>query len=85
MLTKIMINSILVRLTGPKSRRIDYETERNDTASIFMFVAPPQNWRRVVAREQRTKLEWAEEVEQIVMHDFASAEKSDEIVLDNLQ
>ena len=64
--------------------RIDYEYERNGTASIFMFVAPFQNWRRVIAREQRTKLEWAEEVEQIVMHDFASAEKVT-IVLDNLQ
>ena len=63
--------------------RVDYEYERNGTASIFMFVAPFQNWRRVVAREQRKKTDWAEEIEQLVMHDFASAEKVT-IVLDNL-
>lgn len=63
--------------------RVDYEYERNGTASIFMFIAPFQNWRRVVVREKRTKIELAEEVEKIVMHDFASAERV-KLVLDNL-
>lgn len=63
--------------------RIDYEYERNGTACIFMFVAPFQNWRRVTAREHRTKMDWAEEIEQLVMRDFVSAERVT-IVLDNL-
>ena len=63
--------------------RIDYEYERNGTACIFMFIAPFQNWRRVVAREHRTKIELAEEVEQVVMRDFASAERVT-LVWDNL-
>ncbi len=63
--------------------RIDYEYERNGTASIFLFIAPFQNGRRVVAREQRTKIELAEEVEQIVMHHFASSERVT-IIWDNL-
>jgi hypothetical protein len=63
--------------------RVDYEYERNGTASIVMFVAPFMNWRRVSVRKQRTMLEWAEEIEQLVMRDFASAEKVT-IVLDNL-
>lgn len=65
------------------SERVDYEYERNGTASIFMFIAPFENWRRVVAREQRKKTDWAEEIEQLVMHDFKDAEQVT-IVLDNL-
>ena len=63
--------------------RVDYEYERNGTVSIFMFVAPFENWRRVSVREHRTKRDWVEEIEQLVMHDFASAKKVT-IVLDNL-
>jgi len=63
--------------------RVNYEYERNGTASVFMFVAPFANWRRVSVRKQRTKLEWAEEIEQLVMHDFKDAEKIT-IILDNL-
>jgi len=63
--------------------RVDYEYERNGTASVFMFVAPFANWRRVSVREHRTKRDWAEEIEQLVMHDFASAKKVT-IILDNL-
>ncbi|MCL2119548.1 MAG: transposase, partial [Planctomycetaceae bacterium] len=63
--------------------RVDYEYERNGTASVFMFVAPFENWRRVAVREHRTKLDWAEEIERLVMHDFADAKKVT-IILDNL-
>ena len=57
------------------TERVDYEYERNGTASIFMFVAPFENWRRVSVREHRTKRDMAEELERLVMHDFASAKK----------
>jgi len=63
--------------------RVDYEYERNGTACVFMFVAPFANWRRVSVRERRTKWDYAEEVEQVVMHDFADAEKVT-LVQDNL-
>ena len=63
--------------------RVDYEYERNGTASVFMFVAPFENWRRVSVREHRTKPDWAEEIEQLVMHDFKGAKKVT-VVLDNL-
>jgi hypothetical protein len=63
--------------------RIDYEYERNGTASVFMFVAPFLNWRRVAVRAHRTKRDWAEEIEQLVMHDFKAAKKI-RIILDNL-
>jgi len=55
-----------------------------------MYVAPFLNWRRVSVRAHRTKMDWAEETEQLVMHDFvlktaalADAEKVT-ILLDNL-
>jgi hypothetical protein len=63
--------------------RVDYEYERNGTESVFMFVAPFENWRRVSVREHRTKRDWAEEIERLVMHDFADAKKVT-IILDNL-
>jgi hypothetical protein len=63
--------------------RIDYEYERNGTASVFMFVAPFLNWRRVSVRAHRTKRDWAEEIEWLVMHDFRTAKKI-RIILDNL-
>ena len=63
--------------------RVDYEYERNGTASIFMYVAPFLNWRRVSVRAHRTKRDWAEETERLVMHDFKEAKKVT-ILLDNL-
>lgn len=63
--------------------RVDYEYERNGTASIFMFVAPFDNWCRVSVRNHRTKQDWADEIERLVMHDFANADKVT-IILDNL-
>ena len=55
--------------------RVDYEYERNGTASLFMYVAPFLNWRRVSVHEHRTKRDWAEEIERLVMHDFKEAKK----------
>jgi hypothetical protein len=52
-------------------------------ASVFLFVAPFANWCRVSLREHRTKQDGAEEIEQLVMHDFKDANKVT-IVLDNL-
>ena len=57
------------------SERVDYEYERIGTACVFMFVAPFENWRRVSVREHRTKRDWVEEIERLVMHDFASVKK----------
>jgi len=63
--------------------RVDYEYERNGTASVFMFVAPFENWRRVSVREHRKKRDWAEEIEWLVMQRFKDAKKVT-MILDNL-
>ena len=43
-------------------RRVDYEYERAGTASIFLFCQPLAGWRQVSVREQRTKIDWAIEM-----------------------
>ena len=42
--------------------RVDYEYERNGTATVFMFREPLGGWRSATVRKQQTKLDWAREV-----------------------
>ena len=72
-----------IAATKEHPRRVDYEYERAGTASIFMFCEPLFGWRRVSVRERRTKVDWAQEVEEMLRTRFALAE---EIILvcDNL-
>jgi hypothetical protein len=65
------------------SARVDYEYERAGTASIFMFTEPLSGWRNVTVRDQRTKLDWAHEVEELLVGRYADAEKII-LVCDNL-
>ena len=48
------------------ARRVDYEYERNGTASIFMFAEPLKGWRQVRVRPQRTKVDWALEMKELL-------------------
>ena len=64
-------------------RRVDYENERTGTASIFMFCEPLFGWRRVSVRDRRTKVDWAQEVEELLRTRYASAAKVI-LVSDNL-
>jgi hypothetical protein len=61
--------------TKKHPRRVDYEYERAGTASIFMFCEPLAGWRQVSVRERRTKVDWAQEVEELLRTRYASAEK----------
>lgn len=63
--------------------RIDHEYERNGTASIFMFTEPLAGWRSVRVREQRTAIDWAEEIKQLLDECYPEAEKI-RLVCDNL-
>jgi hypothetical protein len=64
-------------------RRVDYEYERAGTASLFMFCEPLAGWRHVNVREQRTKVDWARELEELLRTRYAKAEKVI-LVCDNL-
>lgn len=56
-------------------RRVDYEYERNGTASIFMFTEPSVGWRDVHARKRRTKIDWAFEIADLVTLRYPYAKK----------
>lgn len=69
--------------TKKHPRRVDYEYERAGTASIFMFCEPLAGWRQVSVRERRTKVDWAEEMENLLRTRYRSAKKVI-LVCDNL-
>ncbi|QDU59886.1 hypothetical protein Pan216_07190 [Planctomycetes bacterium Pan216] len=64
-------------------KRVDYEYERNGTASIFMFSEPLSGFRQATARSQRTKVDWAQEVAQLLDTRYADCQQVT-LVLDNL-
>ena len=72
-----------IAATKKHPRRVDYEYERVGTASIFMFCEPLLGWRQVAVRERRTKVDWAEEVEELLRVRYASVAKVT-LVCDNL-
>jgi hypothetical protein len=69
--------------TKQHPRRVDYEYERAGTASIFMFCEPLGGWRQVTVRQQRTKIDWAIEMEELLRTRYRTAEKVI-LVCDNL-
>jgi len=72
-----------IAATRRHPRRVDYEYERNGTASIFLFTEPLSGWRTVRVREQRTKVDWAVEMEKLLGTRYANARKVI-LVCDNL-
>jgi DDE superfamily endonuclease len=69
--------------TKKHARRVDYEYERAGTASIFMFCEPLSGWRQVSVRERRTKVDWAQEMEELLRTRYRAAAKVI-LVSDNL-
>jgi hypothetical protein len=72
-----------VAATPGNDLRIDSEYVRCGTCSIFVWVEPLAGHRRVTAREHRTRLDWATEVDQLLNHDYPDAKKV-VLVMDNL-
>ena len=72
-----------IEATFQHGRRVDYEYERNGTASIFLFAEPLAGFRQATARSQRTKVEWAMEVAQLLDGRYAGCERVT-LVMDNL-
>lgn len=69
--------------TKDHAKRVDYEYERNGTASIFMFCEPLAAWRQATARPRRTKLDWAQEVAALLDGRYVKCERVT-LVCDNL-
>ena len=69
--------------TTAHGKRVDYEYERNGTASIFMFTEPLVGFRQANARLKRTKVDWAIEAAHLLDTRYADCEKVT-LVCDNL-
>lgn len=63
--------------------RQDYEYERNGTANIFVTFEPLANWRDLTVTDQRTAMDWAQLVKDLVDGRYKKADKL-VLVLDNL-
>ena len=72
-----------IAATKRHGERVDYEYERNGTASIFMFAEPLSGFRQATARERRTEADWAFEVAHLLDTRYADCPKVT-LVCDNL-
>jgi len=72
-----------IAATKRHGERVDYEYERNGTASIFMFAEPLSGYRQATARPRRTKVDWALEVAHLLDTRYADCELVT-LVMDNL-
>ena len=72
-----------IEATQHHAKRVDYEYERNGTASIFMFAEPLAGYRQATARPQRTKADWALEVGNLLNTRYANCKRIT-LVMDNL-
>lgn len=66
-----------------KPRRVDYEYVRNGTANVFMFIDVNRAWRRAKVTDQRTYVDFAECMRDLVDVHYPEAERI-RVVLDNL-
>ena len=66
--------------------RYDYEYQRNGVSNLFLFYSPDRpegGWRHVAVTQQRTKFDFALQMQALVDEHFPQAEKI-RVVLDNL-
>jgi transposase len=66
-----------------RNQRMDYEYERNGTANLFMRFEPLAGRRRVKVTDQRTKVDFAHAIRDMVDEDYPEA-KVIVLVMDNL-
>jgi len=72
-----------IQATPGRPARVDYEYERAGTAVSFLFTEALAGWRKVNVRERRTRLDWAQEIRELLEVDYPEAEKV-VLVCDNL-
>jgi DDE superfamily endonuclease len=66
-----------------RSQRRDYEYERGGVVNLFLFCEPLQGRRWVDVTEQRTKVDWAHQIKELVDVRYPEAERI-ALVMDNL-
>jgi len=63
--------------------RYDYEYERKGVRNLFLFCEPLRGWRHIIVTEQRTKVDWAYCMKQLVDEFYPDAVRI-RLVQDNL-
>jgi len=63
--------------------RFDYQYEREGVSNIFMFFEPLKAWRHVEVTDQRTSIDYAQQMKYLVDERYPDAEKI-RVVQDNL-
>jgi len=64
-------------------RREDHHYQRKGVRALFLFFDPIRGWRRVSCRTHRRRVEWAEEMRQLLDVDYKKAKRVT-VVCDNL-
>ena len=72
-----------IPMTKGRTRRIDYEYERNGVANLFMLFAPLEGWRHVEVTDRRTAIDYARILRDISDKYYPQARKI-VLVQDNL-
>jgi transposase len=72
-----------IRAEPGKPRRLDYEYVRNGTANVFMFIDVNRPWRRAKVTDQRTCVDFAKCMRDLVDVHYPAADRI-RVVLDNL-
>jgi hypothetical protein len=68
---------------GNKKLKYDCEYEKKGTCSIFMFTEPLAGWRHAQALAQRTKKDWANQIQWLLDEQYPKEEQI-VLVMDNL-
>jgi hypothetical protein len=66
-----------------QAARVDYEYERGGVANLFLFCEPLVGQRWVSVTDQRTKVDWAHQIKELVDLRYPDAERI-VLVMDNL-
>jgi len=61
----------------------NYEYDRHGVANVFMFSEPLGGWRHASVTDRRTKVDWAEEIKNLVDVHYPQADRVT-LVMDNL-
>lgn len=65
------------------AQRVDYEYNREGSVSLFMYCEPLAGWRQTIVHEQRTKVDWATTMADVMNTRYADVQKI-RLVCDNL-
>jgi DDE superfamily endonuclease len=63
--------------------RLDYEYQRNGVCNLFLVCEPLRGWRHVTVSDQRTRIDWAHCIKELVEGHYPDAERI-VLVQDNL-